>query len=402
MANFKFQARDTTSGKLIRSTVEAQDQKAAAQLIQSKGLSVLLITGEDSNKKNYFNKVKTKDRVLFARQLSTLINAGLPLVKSLQMVEHQTNSKTLKTILVKVQASVESGKSLGDSLTNYPEAFNDIFVKMVAAGEVSGTLDKTLDRLAMQQEKDAEVISKIRSAMTYPLIIVVVMIALVGFMLTSVLPQVQTLYAGFQGAKLPVTTLLLLSLSHLVEKFWWVTILILIATFFGARAWFRTEGGRTFFDRAKLSVKPFNRLFNKLYMARFTRTGSTLIASGVPLIQMLEVTSEAINNVIIEKSINDAIKLVRGGKSLSQAIENDKHFLDLVPNMIRIGEESGTLDQMMGKAADYYEKELDDEIKNISTIIEPVLMILLGVVALVIVGAVLGPIYGLAGQNLGG
>ena len=238
--------------------------------------------------------------------------------------------------------------------------------------------------------------------MTYPLIIVVVMIALVGFMLTSVLPQVQTLYAGFQGAKLPVTTLLLLSLSHLVEKFWWVTILILIATFFGARAWFRTEGGRTFFDRAKLSVKPFNRLFNKLYMARFTRTGSTLIASGVPLIQMLEVTSEAINNVIIEKSINDAIKLVRGGKSLSQAIENDKHFLDLVPNMIRIGEESGTLDQMMGKAADYYEKELDDEIKNISTIIEPVLMILLGVVALVIVGAVLGPIYGLAGQNLGG
>ena len=137
-------------------------------------------------------------------------------------------------------------------------------------------------------------------------------------------------------------------------------------------------------------------------MARFSRTGSTLISSGVPLIQMLEVTSEAISNVIIEKSIQDAIKLVRGGKSLSQAIENDKNFLDLVPNMIRIGEESGTLDAMMGKAADYYEKELDDEIKNISTLIEPLLMILLGVVALVIVAAVLGPIYGLASQNIGG
>ena len=137
-------------------------------------------------------------------------------------------------------------------------------------------------------------------------------------------------------------------------------------------------------------------------MARFSRTGSTLISSGVPLIQMLEVTSEAISNVIIEKSIQNAIKLVRGGKSLSQAIENDKNFLDLVPNMIRIGEESGTLDAMMGKAADYYEKELDDEIKNISTLIEPLLMILLGVVALVIVAAVLGPIYGLASQNIGG
>jgi type IV pilus assembly protein PilC len=402
MANFTFKARDTSNGELIKSTVQAQNEKAAVQLIQSKGLSVLSIKGEDANKKSYFNKIKTKDRVLFARQLSTLINAGLPLVKSLQMVETQTSSKALKVILEKVQANVESGKSLGDSLTNFPEAFDNIFVKMVAAGEVSGTLDKTLDRLAMQQEKDAEVVSKIRSAMTYPLIIVVVMIALVGFMLTSVLPQVQTLYEGFPGAKLPPTTLLLLSISHFVEKFWWLTILILIIMFFAGRAWTRTENGRTFFDRLKLTLKPFSRLFYKLYMARFTRTGSTLIASGVPLIQMLEVTSEAINNVIIEKSIQDAIKLVRGGKSLSQAIENDKHFLDLVPSMIRIGEESGTLDQMMGKAADYYEKELDDEIKNISTIIEPVLMILLGVVALVIVGAVLGPIYGLAGQNLGG
>ncbi len=401
MANFSFEARNTLDGSLVKSTVEADSEKSAAQLIQSRGLVVLSIKGVEA-KKNYFNKIKTKDRVLFARQLSTLINAGLPLVKSLQMVEKQTDSKPLKVILSKVQASVESGKSLGDSLKDYPEAFNNIFVKMVAAGEISGTLDKTLERLAFQQEKDAEIISKIRGAMTYPGIIVVVMIALVGFMLTSVLPQVQTLYAGFPNAHLPGPTLLLLSISHLVKTFWWATLLIVIAIFFGSRAWVRTENGKIFFDKLKLSVKPFNRLFKKLYMARFSRTGSTLISSGVPLIQMLEVTSEAISNVIIEKSIQNAIKLVRGGKSLSQAIENDKNFLDLVPNMIRIGEESGTLDAMMGKAADYYEKELEDEIKNISTLIEPLLMILLGVVALVIVAAVLGPIYGLAGQNIGG
>jgi type IV pilus assembly protein PilC len=401
MANYSFEARNTLDGSLVKSTVEADSEKSAAQLIQSRGLVVLSIKGVEA-RKNYFNKIKTKDRVLFARQLSTLINAGLPLVKSLQMVEKQTDSKPLKVILSKVQASVESGKSLGDSLKDYPEAFNNIFVKMVAAGEISGTLDKTLERLAFQQEKDAEIISKIRGAMTYPGIIVVVMIALVGFMLTSVLPQVQTLYAGFPDAHLPGATLFLLSLSHLVKTFWWATLLIIIVIFFGSRAWVRTENGKTFFDNLKLSIKPFNRLFKKLYMARFSRTGSTLISSGVPLIQMLEVTSEAISNVIIEKSIQNAIKLVRGGKSLSQAIENDKNFLDLVPNMIRIGEESGTLDAMMGKAADYYEKELDDEIKNISTLIEPLLMILLGVVALVIVAAVLGPIYGLAGQNIGG
>jgi type IV pilus assembly protein PilC len=402
MITYEFKARDTKTGALVRSTVEADSEKSAAQLVQSRGLALLSLKATSGAKINYFNKVKTKDRVLFARQLSTLISAGLPLVKSLQMTQSQTSSKLLKSVLSKVQADVESGKSFGDALSNHPEVFSDIFVKMVAAGEVSGTLDTTLERLAMQQEKDAEIISKIRSAMVYPGIIIAVMIALVGFMVTNVLPQVQTLYAGFPGATLPVTTKLLLSFSKLISAYWIIVLILLVALVIGARAWLRTESGKHFFDGLKLNLKPFNRLFKKLYMARFTRTGSTLIASGVPLIQMLEVTSEAINNVFVEKSINDAIKKVKGGKSLSEALVNDPYFLELVPNMIRIGEESGAIDTMMGKAADYYEKELDDEIKGISTIIEPLLMIILGVVALVIVGAILGPIYGLAGQNLGG
>jgi len=402
MIKYEFKARDSKSGKIINSTVEAENEKAAVQLVLSKGLSILSLKENASSKPNYFSKVKTKDKVLFARQLSTLISAGLPLVKSLEMVQTQTGNKVLKNVLSKVQADIESGKSFGMALGGHPEVFNDIFVKLVAAGEVSGTLDKTLERLAMQEEKDAEIISKIRSAMTYPVIIILVMIGLVGFMVTNVLPQVQTLYAGFPGATLPITTRILLVISKLVSAYWLIVIIILICLALGIRAWLRTESGKHFFDSLKLNLKPINRLFKKLYMARFTRTGSTLIASGVPLIQMLEVTSQAINNVFIEKSINDAIKNVKGGKSLSQAIENDPNFLELVPNMIRIGEESGAIDTMMAKAADYFEKELDDEIKNISTLIEPLLMIILGVVALIIVGAILGPIYGLAGQNLGG
>ncbi len=269
---------------------------------------------------------------------------------------------------------------------------------MIEAGEASGTLDKSLERLANQQEKDAEIISKVRGALIYPLLVVVVMIAVVTFMIVIVLPHVQEIYKDIPGAKLPILTVILLGLSHIISKFWWlILILIGLGIFFTTR-WARTGPGKDVVDKVKMRSWPIGKLFMKLYMARFARTAETLVSSGVPLLQVMSIVSEAVNNVHISRAVMQAAEKVKGGKALSESIEGNNNFLPLVPNMIRIGEQSGSLETMLGKTADYYEKEVDNEIRAISTIIEPVLMIMLGIMALIIVAAVLLPIYGLSGK----
>ena len=260
-------------------------------------------------------------------------------------------------------------------------------------------MDQGLERLADQQEKDADIVAKVRGAMIYPLIVLLVMLAVLGFMIIKVLPQVQGIYAGLKGVSLPLVTRVLLAVSHFITHFWWIVIVLLIlSVFFGSR-WARTLGGRSIIDKAKMKAWPIGRLYMKMYMARFARTGTTLVASGVPIIQVLDITGEAVDNVHIQHSLVLASEKVKGGKSLSEAIENDSNFLELVPSMLSIGEKSGALETMMAKVADYYEKEVDNEIKNISTIIEPVMMVLMGVMALIIVAAILLPIYGLVNQS---
>lgn len=402
MLSYKYTARDPATGEYVKANVEAESELAAAKLIRKEGLVAIDIQLAEKGAKSpggRFNRVKTKDKVLFSRQLSTLINAGLPLVQSLRSVSNQTTSKPLKIVLGKVIADVEAGSTLSDAMSKHPQVFNQIYVSLIAAGEASGTLDKALERLAIQQEKDADLISKIRGAMVYPIIVLLVMAAVLGFMLVKVLPQVQTLYEGLPGANLPLITTILLAISNFIIHQWWIVVIILALGVFFTTRWARTLGGKRVIDKWKMHAWPIGGLFMKMYMARFARTGTTLVASGVPLLQVLQITGNAINNVHIEESISRAADKVKGGKSLSDAIGPDPNFLPLVPNMIRIGEQSGSLEAMLAKTAEYYEKEVDDEVKNISTIIEPVLMVLLGVAAFVIVAAVLLPIYGLAGQS---
>lgn len=407
MLSFHYTARDPATGQYIKSDVQAENEQSAAKLIRKEGFVPIDIKLAEGGLGGFGGKfkqrVKTKDRVLFSRQLSTLINAGLPLVQSLRSVNQQTTNKALKVVINQVIADVEAGSTLAAAFGRHPEVFNQVYVSLIAAGEASGTLDKALERLAIQQEKDAEIISKVRGAMVYPVIVLAVMVGVVSFMLVKVLPQVEVLYEGMGNAELPLITRVLLSVSHFIMDFWWVVLIIIgLGVFFGSR-WTRTLGGKQAVDRLKLKMPPFAELFRKMYMARFARTGSTLVASGVPLIQMLEITGAAINNVHLDASIKKAIEKVKGGKALSDSIQDDPNFLELVPNMLRIGEQSGSMEAMMSKVADYYEKEVDDQIKTVSTIIEPVLMVVLGVVAFIIVGAVLLPVYGLAGQSgLGG
>ncbi len=403
MLVFRYTARDPKTGQKVKAEVQADNEQAAAKLLTSQGLSPLSIISKDAGAVGGINKfrnhIKVKEKILFSRQLSTLINAGLPLVQSLRSVLKQTKSKPLQVVINQIISDVEGGNAFSVALAKHPAVFSRVYISLIAAGETSGTLDAALDRIALQQEKDAEIISKVRGAMIYPAIVMVVMLLVVGFMIVKVLPQVEVLYNGIRGAQLPILTRVLLGISHFITKRWWVVLIIFgLLGFFGSR-WFNTLGGKRFADKFKMHAWPIGPLFMKVYMARFARTATTLVASGVPLLQVLEITGNAIDNVYIEESLAKAGDKVKGGKALSDTLRGDPNFLDLVPDMLSIGEQSGSMEAMLAKTADYYEKEVDTQIKTISTIIEPVLMVIMGVLAFIIVAAVLLPIYGLAGQS---
>jgi type IV pilus assembly protein PilC len=399
MLTFTYQAQNTKTGKKIKGLVQANNEKEATKLVQKQGLIPITIQEKTNNKLFGGTRIKTKDKILFSRQLATLINAGLPLVQSLRSIADKLKNKAFEEVIKQVISDVEAGKSFSESLAKHPKVFDKIFVSLVAASETSGTLDKGLERLANQQEKDADVKSKVRGAMIYPLIVLLVMVGVGTFMVVKVLPQVQNIYSGIPGASLPLVTRLLLAVSHFITHFWYLVIILVVIFGVSGFRWIKSGPGRAVFDRVKMRAWPIAPLFMKLYMARFARTGSTLISSGVPLVQMLQITAESIDNVHIEATLKQAIVQVKGGKSLSESIENKPEFLDLVPQMIKIGEQSGAMEQMMSKVADYYEKEVDNEIKTISTIIEPVMMIVMGIMAFILVAAILLPIYGLANQS---
>jgi type IV pilus assembly protein PilC len=398
MLVFNYEATDAQTGKKIKAKVEADDERGAAKLIKEQGLTPLSIKIEKAGTSSHFNNIRSKDKVLFSRQLSTLINAGLPLVQSLRQVANQTQNKALKNIVNQVISDVEAGSSFSKALAKYPQVFNRIYISLVEAGEASGTLDASLERLAIQQEKDADVISKVRGAFAYPIIVLIVMTVVVAFMLVKVLPTVQNVYKGLNGVKLPILTRVLLGVSHFVIHLWWIVLLIAVIGGFLLNRWSKTTPGRSSVDLLKMKAGPIGKLYMKMYMARFSRTATTLIGSGVPLIQVLEICADAVDNVHVADSLHKAIEKIKGGKALSETITNDPNFLELVPSMIKIGEDSGAMEQMLEKTAEYYEKEVDNEIKAVSTIIEPFLMIIMGIIAIVIVAAILLPIYGLVNQ----
>ncbi len=397
MKRFSYEAKDLSTGKMVKATVQADTESAAAKLLLSQGFTPHSIK-EDTDDGGLLGKlsgrIRTKDRVVFTRQLSTLIGAGLPLTQSLRTVHDQTQNKKLQGIIDDVIASVEGGKSLSDSFSQHKDVFDNVFLALITAGEASGTLDEALKRIATQQEKDAAMMSKIRGAMVYPAIVLFVIVAVVIFMLVAVVPQVEKLYADLKQ-ELPFITQIMVFLANLIVNYGWLLLILLGIGVYFLRQYLRTENGIKQLDTLKLNIPMFGGMFRKLYMARFSRTGQTLLNTGVPMLDMLKITAQAVNNTVIAESIERAADKVKGGKALSAALKPEEYILPFVPQMVNIGEQSGKIDEMMGKAAQVYEDELDEEIKSISTAIEPVLMVVLALVAGSLVAAILLPIYGL-------
>lgn len=397
MKKFEYQAKDSSTNKIVKATVQADSENAAAKLLIAQGFTPLDI--KEVNEGGSFlgrltGRITTKDRIVFTRQLATLIGAGLPLSQSMHTVLEQTGNKRLQAVIEDIIAAIEGGKSLTDSFSKHPEVFDKVFLALIAAGEASGTLDDSLRRVAAQQEKDAAMMSKIKGALTYPMIVLVVIFGVMGFMFFTVVPQVEKLYDDLNQS-LPFLTQVMVSTADFVINFWWIVIIVLSASVYFLLQYLKTDSGIKFVDTFKLNVPLFGRMFRKLYMARLARTGQTLLSTGVAMLDMLRITSEAVNNTIISKSIDRAAEKVKGGKALSASLQTEDYILPLVPQMIKIGEQSGKIDEMMGKTAQVYEDELDEEIKTISTAIEPILMVVLAVVAGGMVGAILLPIYSL-------
>lgn len=397
MKKFLYEARDQASNKIIKASLQADSESVAARLLLQQGFTPISIKEETPDRNliaRLSGRITTKDKIVFTRQLATLIGAGLPLAQSLHTVLDQSQNKRLQSVVQDITASVEGGKRLSDAFAKHTTVFDPVFISLIAAGELSGTLDESLQRIANQQEKDAAITSKIKGAMTYPIIVLFVIFGVMAFMLFTVVPQVEKLYSDLKK-DLPLLTQIMVGVADFLASFWWLAIIIIGIGVYFIMQYLRTESGVKFKDTFKLNVPIFGGMFRKLYMARFTRTAQTLLSTGVSMLDMLKITSVAINNTILQKSIERAAEKVRGGKALSAALVPEEYILPLVPQMVKIGEQSGRIDEMMGKVAQVYEDELDEQIRTISTSIEPILMVILAVVAGGMVGAILLPIYSL-------
>jgi len=396
MKRFNYKAKEKATGKIVKGSIQAETEQIAGRLLIDQGYIPESITEEGEGifgKKQ--TRVTNKDRITFTRQLSTLIGAGLPLAGSLRTVVEQTQSKGMKAIIEEILASVESGKSLHDAFSQFPDVFNGVYLALIQAGETSGTLDIALKRLADQEEKDAAMMSKIRGALVYPAIILVVIIGVLAFMMIMVVPQVQNLYSDM-NKELPALTKVLTGISNFFGSFWWLMIMfiggIVAGIYFAVK---KTAIGRKIMDSFKINAPIFGGLFRKLYVSRFARTCEMMLATGVPMLESVRISIEATSNAVVEAEYNKSLEVIKGGKPLSEALREREYMLPLVPQMASIGEESGKIDEMLGKAAQVYETELDEQVNNISTMIEPILMVIMAGLIGVVVGGTLLPIYSL-------
>ncbi len=400
MLTFQYEAKDRATGKGVKSTVQADSEAAAYKLLLNQGYTPQKIIEQSKNLGLLGiikNRVTSKDKVVFSRQLATLIGAGLPLAQGLATVVDQTDNPRMKAVAQEILVSVEGGKALGESFAKHPEVFSPVYIALVEAGETSGTLDEALTRIANQQEKDAEMMGKIKGAMVYPAIVMAVIVGVMVFMLYTIVPQVEKLYRDL-GQTLPLISQIMVGSADLLARFWWTLPIIFAALVYFGRQYLRTEGGTKFADSIKLNMPLVSPLFRKLYMARLMRTGQSLLSTGVPMLDALEICARSVNNVHVARSVLHAAEKVKSGKGLAESLESEDYILPLVSQMIGIGEKSGKVDEMMGKTASVYESELDSSIKAISTIIEPLLMVVLAVFAGGMVAAILLPIYQLVGN----
>ena len=404
MPIYQYTVRDAT-GAMRSGTSEAENQDILKKRLQEQGFTVNDVkqTGQSQKRKagGGWGKVKLNDLSIFCRQFSTMIDAGVSLVRALDVLGEQTSNPKLKRILREIQTEVESGQTLSKSMAKYPKVFNNLFIGLVRAGEVGGVLEEALQRLSHFLEKDMELRRKVKSALTYPVIVVIVALMIVLGLCTFIVPKFIELFKDLGVKELPAPTQMLMDFSDFLKNKWYLGLLAVAVVFWSIRLFGTTRVGRRVIDRLKLKVPVFGKLGHKICLARFSRTLSTLLVSGVPILQAMETVAGTVGNSIIAEAIMNARARVREGDRINEPLEKSKMFPPMVVHMISIGEESGALDQMLSKIAEFYEGEVESQLQSLTAAIEPVMIVFLGITVGFIVISLMLPMVAVI-ENLSG
>ncbi|MFZ1072617.1 MAG: type II secretion system F family protein [Verrucomicrobiia bacterium] len=396
MPSFAYTARETATGREIRNSVEAATEQAAIAALLNRNLLVVSIQEKVSRKgRTQGGKVSLADLVMFTRQLATMVDAGIAIVQSLQALADQTANKVMRDTIRDVCTRVEGGESFSEALQKHPKAFNRLYISMVAAGEKGGLLSEILARLATYLENSDRLRKKVKTALMYPTAVTVVAICITTFLLVKVVPTFKEIYSGF-GAQLPGPTQIMMDLSDLVKNY-----LILLVAGAGLLVWgwfyfIKTKSGREFWDGRRIKLPVFGVIAHKICLARFTRTLASLVRSGVPILEVLQIVSQTVGNVVMEKAIKTAAIDIERGEGISAALGKNPIFPTMVIRMISAGEQTGNIDNMLERVANFLDEEIESTLSGLMSLIEPMLIVFLGVVIGGMVICMFLPIFNLA------
>jgi len=398
MPQFSYKARGA-GGSVTEAAIEAPDQRSAMDRLRAQKLIVLEINEAAPgimDTLQRFNPLKprvtNKDIVLFSRQLSTLVSAGVALVSGLNILQDQMENPAFKSVVTKVKDDIEAGLSIADSLKKHPQAFTDLYIAMVKAGEVGGILDVILERLSTYLEAAEDLRHKVKGALMYPMVVSSIAALVTVFLLVFVIPTFKEIFSSF-GAELPLPTRIVIGTSEFLQKRWYLLLAAIIGLVYLFRQWLRTENGRKIFDTNALRLPLCGPLLRKVSVAKFTRTLGTLVKSGVPILQAMETVAQTSGNKVIEKAIMDAREAIREGERIAEPLRKSGSFPPMVVQMIAVGEETGNLDVMLSKIADFYDQEVEVAVKGLTSMIEPIVIVFMGIVIGGIVIAMFIPMF---------
>ena len=391
---FEYQVRDN-AGKMVAGTLVADNQELVIERLREMGMVPVKVRIQKSalgRDINFRRSVKLKDLAIFSRQFATMVNAGLPILRALSVLEGQTTSNVLKKAIEAVRVDIERGSSLSVAMAKHPRVFSKLYVSMVRSGEMGGILDAVLLRLSQNLERDVALRNRIRSAMTYPIVVLGFVTLILIAMLVFIVPQFKSIYAGLHGT-LPLLTRVLLTVSDVIRHDFLIVAVILALVWYALRRYKKTELGRKQLDRLKLKVPVFGPLFLKTALSRFARTLGVLNKSGVPILQSLEIVSDTVNNSLVKEAVLDVQESVKQGESLARPLKSHKIFPPMVVQMLAVGEETGSLDIMLEKVGDFYDDEVTTMVDQLTSLIEPIMIAMVGGVVGIAVVALYLPMF---------
>jgi type IV pilus assembly protein PilC len=398
MAIYTYEGR-TRTGESIQGSVEASNKEQALSQLKRQGINAPTVSEKTGGLAipKFRSGVSRKDVAVFTRQFSVMIDAGLPLVQCLEILANQQPNKIFQAVLTEIRSDVESGATLADSMRKHPKVFDALYCNMVAAGEAGGILDTILQRLSQYIEKIVKLKAAVRGALIYPVAVLVIACVVVWVILTFVIPVFGDLFTGL-GAELPLPTRIVIGLSNFLRTWWWLLAGMMVGAGIGLKQYYKTQRGKFVVDGLMLKVPVIGMLLRKIAVARFCRTLGTLTSSGVPILDGLDITARTSGNAVIEQAILRVREAVEQGRTISEPLKESKVFPDMVVQMIAVGEQTGALDQMLSKIADFYEDEVDEATANLLSLLEPVMIVFLGTVIGGIVISMYLPMFSLIGK----